>query len=102
MLSRTSKPPWVPRFETKYVMGIVRPDLILLPWKFQRKGSGFFLEVPGPTLARGSNRCPAGQRDAHEKRCLGLVRSTLAGLPSIRNREKASGAISVRGPKNHE
>src|SRR5712692_1276976 len=77
VLSRAFKLSGGPRLETKHVVGSVWRRSILLPWKFQRKGSGFFLESPRLTLARGNSRFSAGRQGAHEKRSPTLVRSTL-------------------------
>jgi hypothetical protein len=63
--SRPFKLPGGPRFETKHAVGSVWPRLVLLPWKLQRKGSGFFLESSELTLERDSSRIPTGQQGAH-------------------------------------
>ena len=84
--SRPFRLPGGPRFETKHAMGSVWPRLVLLPWKPQRKESGFFLESPELTLERDSSRVPTGRQGARYKRSPSFVRSTSEGLPSIRNR----------------
>jgi hypothetical protein len=81
--SRPFRLPGGPRFETKHAMGSVWPRLVLLPWKPQRKESGFFLESPELTLERDSSRVPTGRQGARYKRSPSFVRSTSEGLPPL-------------------
>jgi hypothetical protein len=64
-LSRPFRLPGGPLLETKHAMGSIWPRLVLLPWKLQRKGSGFFLESPELTPERDSSRFPTGRQGAH-------------------------------------